>query len=244
MTFRLYPALLAMLSISLFFSFSCTTDINLPPPPGSYISSSDGVVFCEYGTTCSAMASEICSSIGGHQVASCPGVSSSSSTTSTQSSSSKISSSSSRASSSSSGSQSDIVWCQLPNGTCSQYAQELCNIVGGAVVSSCNSTRSVTIEVSNAYGEGWGYNLLRVNVNGIEDKYVTLDDGYSDYYTFNFTVGDVIRVYWIGDSDSYPEDCAFNIHYIDSSASLLIRSYGTLHATDETLIGSFVVTAP
>jgi len=87
MKFRLYPLSLAMLCIALLLFFSCTSNIDLPPPPdsnGSFdvgssssavtpddLSSSSslpaGLVWCLYGEICSAMFSEICSDMGGQQ---------------------------------------------------------------------------------------------------------------------------------------------------------------------------------
>jgi len=253
MTFRLYPVLLAILCISLFFSFSCTTDIDLPPPPGNYSSSGlpAGTVFCDIGTACSAMASEICTAVGGHPVASCPDVSSSSSTLS---SSSKISSSSSRASSSSSSLPTGTVFCKVGT-NCGEMDSEICGILGGSVVSSCSIKRSVVFEVRNSYGAGWGPNYLRINVNGSTNKYIALDNGYSDYYLFDFNVGDVIRVYWVGDvygypdpdEDpyyyySYPQYCSFTVYYDDNGRKIM--DSGTLPWTDEILVDSFTVAAP
>jgi len=251
MTFRFYPLLLAMLCISLFFSFSCTTDIDLPPPPSNYSSSGlpAGTIYCQYGSDCLTVDSGICTSIGGHQVASCPDVSSSSSTPSAQSSSSKISSSSSssssRASSSSSSLPTGTVFCEYGT-NCLAVDSEICSLLNGSIVSSCNSvkTRSVIIEVKSLYGEGWGYNYLAIDVNGTKE-YITLDEGYSERYGSDFNVGDVVKIYWTGDADSYPEQCAFSVYYADGGSPLVNKDFGYLYATsNETLVGSFVVTAP
>jgi len=167
-----------------------------------------------------------------------------SSSSAKSSSSSKISSSSSKVSSSSS-SQPIIVLCKLSTGTCSEYSQDICELLGGSAVSSCISTRRVTIDVNNSSGDGWGYNYIRISVNGEKNYYVTLDGGYSDYYTFDFDVGDVIKIYWVGDSNSFPELCAFTVRYADNNRVLLNRAYGSLQSTSENEIqvGQFTVAA-
>jgi len=173
-----------------------------------------------------------------------------SSSSSSRYSSSSVQSSSSRMSSSSRSSSSSsqpIVLCRLSNGNCDYYAQDFCASYGGSVVSTCSIMRSVGITVENSSGNGWSYNYIRISVNGGEQNYyVTLDGGDSDYYIFDFYVGDVVRIYWIGEPYSYPEECAFTIRYIDNNRILVNKPYGTLQSTSENelQVGQFTVAAP
>jgi len=166
MKFRLYPLSLAMLCIALLLFFSCTSNIDLPPPPdsngsfdvGSSSSSSlpDGLVLCLFGGNCSAMASEFCSEIGGQPVGSCPAASSSSENSSSSSnltgayssglegaSSSGLAGASSSSSvalatPSSSSLPEGLVLCQIGS-QCKPYDSSMCDMVG-TIVPSCSLT--------------------------------------------------------------------------------------------------------
>jgi len=117
-----FSPLAAIFCISLFFS--CSSDLELPPQPKDFVESSSS-----YSSSSNALQSSSSELVG----------SSSSVASSSSSGGGYANSSSSSASSSSFASSPGTVLCQLPNGTCKQYAQELCELTG-TIVSSCNLT--------------------------------------------------------------------------------------------------------
>jgi len=129
---RPYIAALAMA-----LTFSCSSDIELPPPPSTLSSSSlpSGKVLCLYSGGCTTLASEDCSIIGGQVVESCSAVSSSS-----------------IALSSSSSLPANTVLC-LYNGSCNAVSNETCSVIGGQAVQSCpavSSSSSIALSSSSA----------------------------------------------------------------------------------------------
>jgi len=74
---------------------------------------------------------------------------------------------------------------------------------------------SITVDMFDSGGDGWGNTALRVSINGTDiSPNVTLNSGYSGSYVFNVATGDSINVSWI--SGDYDTECSFIMYYTDT----------------------------
>jgi hypothetical protein len=82
-----------------------------------------------------------------------------------------------------------------------------------------NTTRSVTVDMYDSYGDGWdGGGALRIVVNGVQiATNVKVQSGYTNTYAFNVTTGDVVQLYWIAGPNQ--EENSFIAYYTDTPPS-------------------------
>jgi len=124
-----------------------------------------------------------------------------------------------------------------------------------------NQTRSITIDMFDSMGDGWGGNgALKIDVNGVEIDTVKVIYGNTNTYTFPATPGDVVRLYWIRGSSQ--NENSFIAYYTDTppnpafstdnsgpvkwsgSNALVFRLRNKIDPTSgDTLMGEFTVQA-
>jgi uncharacterized repeat protein (TIGR02543 family) len=111
--------------------------------------------------------------------------------------------------------------------------------------SSGNSTRSITIDMYDSYGDGWdGNGALRINVNGVDiADNVKVQNGYNNTYTFDVTAGDVVQLFWIEGTNQ--SENSFFVYYTDTgNGSNALISKDTMEGiSGGTLLGSFTVSS-
>ena len=120
------------------------------------------------------------------------------------------------------------------------------------------STRTVTIDMYDSYGDGWDSGgALQINVNGTQiANNVRVSSGSYNTYTFSVTTGDLVQVYWV--AGSAQGENSFIVYYTDTppspafttsnnaswngSNALIYRLCGTMDSiSGGTLLGSFTV---
>jgi len=106
----------------------------------------------------------------------------------------------------------------------------------------------VTIAIADEYGDGWNGAALRITVNGSDlPTSASLADGKGpEYYRFNVTTGDVVKLYWI--TGNYDDECMFAVYFGDSSIDDIDFSfddififYESVSAGNGALMGQFTV---
>ena len=76
-----------------------------------------------------------------------------------------------------------------------------------------STTSTITIQMYDAYGDGWNSAALRINVNGTNLSNATVS-GFYNTYNFTVTTGDVVSIYWV--SGNYNNECSFIVYYTDA----------------------------
>jgi len=127
----------------------------------------------------------------------------------------------------------------------------------GIITAVFPSGCSITIDMYDSDGDGWGRSALKIEVNGTElSPNATIIDGYSNSYVFNVTNGDLLKIYWI--SGEYDSECSFMMYYTDKPPipeftagnnsnwsgvnALFYKSFNTLNnISSGTLLGTFTV---
>ena len=139
------------------------------------------------------------------------------------------------------------------------------NVVSGGTVTGTVTRNQpvyggvyIVVDMYDSYSDGWNSNgALRISVNGADIPNVRLASGGFDTYTFLVTTGDVVNIYWTGNSGSgtYHYENAFIVYYDHTppspsftpnswsgSNSLLFKEYNSLSSSNiGQLLGSFTV---
>jgi hypothetical protein len=119
--------------------------------------------------------------------------------------------------------------------------------------------RQVIVDMYDSSGDGWDHSgALRITVNGTNIPNVRLSSGSAGSHTFFADAGDVVNMYWTGNTGNYHKENAFVVYYAGTppapafnqtgwsgSNALLFRVQNSLSNADlNQLLGSFTVTEP
>lgn len=136
------------------------------------------------------------------------------------------------------------------------------NLEGYQLTFDVQQTRTVVVEMFDSYSDGWDHNgALNVIINGTSIPNIRLASGSYGRSTFTVNSGDVVSVYWTGNTGSYHVENSFIFYYEDTppdpaftssnndswngSNALLVRLQGSLsNANLNQLLGSFTLPPP
>ncbi|MDR1948857.1 MAG: hypothetical protein LBQ38_05670 [Spirochaetaceae bacterium] len=129
---------------------------------------------------------------------------------------------------------------------------------GFSVKTQGQSGRQVIIDMYDSSSDGWDHSgALKISINGIDISSARLNSGSFGSYPFFVSPGDVVNIYWTGNTGNYHGEDSFIVYYANTppvpafnttswsgSNALVSRLQDSLSNTDlNQLLGSFTVSA-
>ena len=77
------------------------------------------------------------------------------------------------------------------------------------IVAVSNDASTITLTMTDSYGDGWNGNKIDVYINGVNSGSYTFSNGYSATYSISYDPYNTYEFKWV--KGSYSSECSFNI---------------------------------